>query len=148
MGKPSPGVRLEALACSWGADPSRESLSDFSGDLEGLLNWFSCAVVHGNLRYESVEHAFQAQKEASLRDQIRGAPTPEEAHRLGQKVNLPKNWNAKRLRIMETILRDKLCRHKSLKERLLRTKNCNIIMICVGISIGISISISTSISIS
>lgn len=72
--------------------------------------------------YPSGEHAFQAAKAGSLseHEQIRQAPTPLAAKRLGRNASLPENWDIRRRIVMLTLLRAKFAR-PDLSELLLCT---------------------------
>ena len=124
-------IALKRKAASWGANEDEESITGFQGGRwEALSNWFPATVVWSGKQYPSVEHAFQAAKAAAEPEQaeaIRKAASPKEAHALGQLVSLPPTWERQRLKLMETLLRDKFRRDSSLRERLLRTENKNLI---------------------
>jgi len=123
-------IALRRKAAAWGANEDEESITGFAGRWEALSNWFPATVVHGGKQYPSVEHAFQAAKasaELERAEEIRKAPTPKEAHALGQTVALPPGWERQRRQLMETLLRDKFRRDATLRERLLRTESKNLI---------------------
>ena len=124
-------IALKRKAASWGANEDEESITGFQGGRwEALSNWFPATVVWSGKQYPSVEHAFQAAKAAAEPEQaeaIRKAASPKDAHALGQLVSLPPTWERQRLKLMETLLRDKFRRDSSLRERLLRTENKNLI---------------------
>ena len=123
-------IALKRKAAAWGANEDEESITGFSGRWEALSNWFPATVVWSGKQYPSVEHAFQAAKAAAEPEQaeaIRKAASPKEAHALGQQLSLPLTWERQRLKLMETLLRDKFRRDGALRERLLRTENKNLI---------------------
>ena len=124
-------IALKRKAASWGANEDEESITGFQGGRwEALSNWFPATVVWSGKQYPSVEHAFQAAKAAAEPEQaeaIRKAASPKEAHALGQALSLPPTWERQRLKLMETLLRDKFRRDSALRERLLRTENKNLI---------------------
>ena len=115
-------IALKRKAASWGANEDEESITGFQGGRwEALSNWFPATVVWSGKQYPSVEHAFQAAKAAAEPEQaeaIRKAASPKEAHALGQLVSLPPTWERQRLKLMETLLRDKFRRDSSLRERV------------------------------
>lgn len=123
-------LALRRKAAAWGASEDQESVTSLTGRWEGLSNWFPAAVVHRGVRYKSVEHAFQAAKASdnpAARKAIRAAPGADAAHALGRKVALPAGWEARKLGLMEGLLRDKFRRDGALRERLFRTERMNLI---------------------
>ena len=124
-------IALKRKAASWGANEDEESITGFQGGRwEALSNWFPATVVWSGKQYPSVEHAFQAAKAAAepeRAEEISKVPTPKEAHALGQTVALPPGWERRRIKLMETLLRDKFRRDATLRERLLRTESKNLI---------------------
>ena len=123
-------IALRRKAAAWGANEDEESITGFTGRWEALSNWFPATVVWSGKQYPSVEHAFQAAKAAAEPEHaeaIRKAASPKEAHSLGQQVALPPTWERQRLKLMETLLRDKFRRDGALRERLLRTETKNLI---------------------
>ena len=123
-------IALRRKAASWGANEDYESITGFTGRWEALQNWFGSTVVHKGQTYPSVEHAFQATKAAAdeaSAEAIRKARTPKEAHALGQKVALPRDWERQKVPLMEALLRDKFRRDPALRERLQRAEKKNLI---------------------
>ena len=94
-------IALKKKAAEWGAHEDLETISSLAGRWEALANWFPCNVVAGGVTYKSVEHAFQAAKagaDAAAAEAIRSAPTPAQAHALGQKLPLPPDWERRKVR--------------------------------------------------
>lgn len=115
-------IALRRKAASWGANENEESISGFTGRWEALSNWFAAIVMWQGDFYPTVEHAFQAAKAAAdpeAQAAIKKAGSPKEAHALGRKVQLPSDWERRKLKVMEGLLRDKVramlpCRSLSL----------------------------------
>ena len=75
--------------------------------------------------WPSVEHFYQASKfsDPEMRDKIRLAPKPVIAKKLAQKYSgrIRADWTAMRDGVMERALRDKLARHRAIRELLMAT---------------------------
>ncbi|HET7714280.1 MAG TPA: NADAR family protein [Bauldia sp.] len=75
--------------------------------------------------WPSVEHYYQASKFADpeMRDKIRLAPKPVIAKKLAQKYSgrMRADWTTLRDDVMERALRDKLARHRTIRELLMTT---------------------------
>ncbi|KAL1522112.1 hypothetical protein AB1Y20_021754 [Prymnesium parvum] len=122
-------IALKRKAASWGANETEESITSLSGRWEALANWFGAKVMRDGVMYASAEHAFQAAKaaEPEKAEEIRKAKSPSEAHALGNQLALPRDWERRRVAVMEAVLRDKFRRDQALRERLLKTENKNLI---------------------
>lgn len=85
-------------------------ITSFSGRWAGLSNFAPCRIVdkEGNV-YASVEHAFQAAKtlDPAERAIVRACATPGMAKRAGRKVTMRKDWNGRRVAVMEYLLKQK-----------------------------------------
>jgi ribA/ribD-fused uncharacterized protein len=80
--------------------------------------------TYGEFVYETVEHYYQANKtRTSDRHLIRWAETPGIAKRMGQKVQLRSDWEAKKLIVMRSALGQKFAPGSMMAERLLETGN-------------------------
>lgn len=99
-------------------------INSFRGSYEFLSNFYPATVEYEGLFYPTVEHAFQAAKTVSVyqRAGILGRSTPALAKRMGRQVTLRPNWEDIKIRIMESLVRQKF-RDKELKEKLLATGN-------------------------
>src|SRR3972149_10957666 len=100
-----------------------EPITKWSGEFEFLRNDYLASVVYEGKTYPSVEHAFQAAKtgDEALRDSICKASTAREAKKLGRSItDLPADWDAKKLLIMEFLVRQKV-EGNELADRLMDT---------------------------
>ncbi|KAK3914321.1 Retrovirus-related Pol polyprotein from transposon 412 [Frankliniella fusca] len=90
----------------------------------------SCSPVdqYGRSR-PSVEHTFQAAKADSLeeKDWIHGAPTPEDAKRLGKLVPLEDNWDDVKVQVMLKCLTSKFAEGTRERDLLAKTKNAELV---------------------
>ena len=91
-------------------------------------------VKHGvlldDVRYDTVEHAYQAAKtiRPAEREEIRNAPTAGKAKRFGSVVTMRDDWSdALKLSIMEDLLRQKFAPGTRLAEQLLETGDAKLI---------------------
>lgn len=88
----------------------------------GWLSNFSPHGVHlDGHDWPTVEHYFQAQKfEAPLRqEEIRRAPTPARAKRLGRRAGIRADWLDRRLEVMRRAVTAKFLQHPDLFARLI-----------------------------
>jgi hypothetical protein len=104
------------------------TINDFDGEFRFLSNFFPAEVEFGGHLYPSTEHAFQAAKTLSEaeRSEIRSAPTPGKAKRLGRRVTLRTDWEAVKVQIMQTLVEKKFA-DRELKEKLLATGDAELI---------------------
>lgn len=85
------------------------AISSFTGRYIFLSNFFRSPVSLDGTEYPTVEHAFQATKSLDYhhRYTIRTMYSPGAAKRIDQRVKLRKDWEHRRLDIMEELLRRK-----------------------------------------
>lgn len=93
----------------------------FLGGDSFLSNFYSTDTKHRGRVYKSAEHLYQAAKcvKKSDLEKIRSVTTPKSAKILGRFVEIRPDWEAKKVDIMEKILRIKF-QKKSKLNRLLR----------------------------
>ena len=106
-----------------------ETIDNFNGYFEFLNNEFPTPVYYDGRIYKSVSHAFQAARsqEQHIREKIVRADTIMEMYEIAAKVEDPPDWIKIRLKIMETLVRDKFRRNKELREKLRATENRNLV---------------------
>lgn len=100
-----------------------DRIDNFNGYFDFLNNEYPCQVFFDGLLFKSVSYAYQASRstERHIREKISLADTPAELYEIASKIDDPENWNSKRLRMMEAIVRDKFRRNRDLRERLKAT---------------------------
>ena len=86
-----------------------EKVTRFSDKFEFLSNFSSSKIEYQGIIYPTVEHAYQAAKTMDMdkRQEIAYLRTPRAAKKAGKKLHLRKEWDDIKLRIMETLLREK-----------------------------------------
>ncbi len=113
----SEGLNKETGEAVYFYTPAFDALNNFSAHMVEL--W--------ERRFPTAEHAFQWRKFSEVRPdiakQVLDASCPEEAQRLAHqhKQDQPKDWQEKKVGIMEEILRAKLEQHETVRETLKRT---------------------------
>lgn len=85
------------------------AISAFRGRWAKLGNYSTCIVFYEGHAYQSVEHAYQAQKslDPAIQKMIRDQPTPAMSKKLARAVLLRPDWNEVKDGIMLTLLREK-----------------------------------------
>lgn len=108
-------------------------IDKFKGKYAFLSNFFPCKVLYGlildentelaDIIYASAEHAYQAQKALNRYDRLRikNCDTAGQAKRLGQKIEIRKDWDNVRDRVMLDVIRDKFHRNPLLGKKLIAT---------------------------
>lgn len=97
-------------------------IKKFQGEFFFLSNFYECSVTYKQLTFANNEAAFQAQKCLNDAEKIQFCKlNPTEAKKLGRKVNLRKDWEAVKVRIMEEIVRAKFTQDTELADKLLAT---------------------------
>ena len=97
-------------------------IDSFSGKYFFLSNFYKASVTYEGLTYPSSEAAYQAQKCIDPKDRKAfTAMEPAEAKRVGNEIELRKDWNDVKVFIMTEIVRAKFEQHPDLAERLLAT---------------------------
>ena len=99
------------------------TIVSFSREHRFLSNFFDSEVEFEGKKYATVEHAYQAAKtlDEGLREEIRLAPTPGKAKRLGQQVDLRKDWESVKISVMRDLLEKKFSPGSQLAKKLLET---------------------------
>ena len=91
--------------------PGSKVIDRFEGPHAFLSNFYPCPLVNpfaeaGAPVYPTLEHAFQAAKtnDPIERAQVRSAPTPGAAKRMGRRVTLRADWESSRVGVMRALL--------------------------------------------
>lgn len=100
----------------------------FHGDFGFLSNFYEASLWVDGHRYPSVEHAYQAAKAAdpATQQMIREAKTPSIAKRLGKSVQLPADWDARKVVVMARLVREKFS-NPLLRSLLLATEDATLV---------------------
>lgn len=98
------------------------SITVFDGEYAFLSNFYESKIVHKDMTFPTVEHAFQAAKSLSEEEQaaISIAKTPGIAKRLGRKVLLRPDWEEIKEKVMYECVKEKF-KEPVLREKLLNT---------------------------
>jgi ribA/ribD-fused uncharacterized protein len=86
-----------------------EPITAFRGRWTKLSNYSSCVVFYEGHAYQSVEHAYQAQKstDPAIQKAIRDCATPATAKKLARSVLMREDWETVKIPIMRDLLREK-----------------------------------------
>lgn len=103
-------------------------ITSFRNEYFFLSNFYPIEINFKGKKYSTAEHAFQAAKCANVVDEekIRRSPTPAIAKSIGRSVQLRKDWDLKKLEVMEEILKIKF-NNVRVKSLLQSTRNYQII---------------------
>lgn len=111
------------------SEKTPEKITRFRDKYAFLSNMHACPVtMPDGLTYASAETAFQAYKSSglSIRKQIKDL-SGRDAKRQGRKLPLRKDWNEIRVAVMTTAVLAKFSQNEDLKQKLLATKNMELI---------------------
>lgn len=99
-------------------------ITSFEGKYSFLSNFYACQTEYHNVKYPTSEHAYQAAKTANpiQKEAIRKADTPDDAKRLGRRVEIKSNWDEIKDEVMYEIVSNKF-KNKRMQAKLLATEN-------------------------
>ena len=110
------------------------AVTQFRGEHAYLSNFYPSPIHAPSIwadagDWPTVEHAFQAAKAVNSwdRQKIFNAPSPGQAKRLGNVVELRRDWQYVRLKIMDHLVSLKFGQHKDLRRLLLLSGNRDLI---------------------
>lgn len=94
----------------------------FDGDMFFLSNFYEYEIEYEGIKYPTNEHAFQAAKtlNEAKRREIAQAKTPGIAKRMGRNVELRKNWETIKERVMLECVREKF-KSGIMRQKLINT---------------------------
>lgn len=99
------------------------SILGFNGEYRWLSNFWEAKIVWRGKVWPTVEHAYQAAKFGSptVQEEIRSAPTPGKAKRMGREYQARIDWDGIKRDIMHELSRCKYEQHQDLRRKLLAT---------------------------
>jgi ribA/ribD-fused uncharacterized protein len=104
------------------------TINAFRGRWTKLGNYSPCLVFYNGHAYQSVEHAYQAQKslDPAVQEIIRHAQSPAVAKRLARQVKLRPDWETIKIQVMRDLLFEKFVQEPE-RTILLATGDANLI---------------------
>ena len=110
-------------AAAWAATQPASKIDSFSGPYRFLSNFWPAKVEFEGIVYPSAEHAYQSAKTMDMaeRRRIAAITEPGDAKRAGRALRQRADWEAVKLSVMETCVRDKFTRNADLRDKLLGT---------------------------
>lgn len=104
-----------------------QTIGFFPREYYFLDNFSAYQIQYEGILYPTVEHAYQAQKflqtAPEISEQIRTAASPHAAKKIAAENQMacPSDWDARKLLVMENLLRAKLHQHPYVRQKLLET---------------------------
>jgi hypothetical protein len=104
-------------------------INSFTGEYNFLSNFAPCSISYKGITYLSAEAAFQASKCADKQERLKFKTMKAgEAKKAGKEIiNLRSDWETVKVDIMREIIQIKFSSHPALTEKLLGTKNAELI---------------------
>lgn len=98
-------------------------ITSFSGPYRFLSNFYPCNVIFEDVKYPSVEHAYQAAKttDKEARKRIAKLFSPGRAKQAGRRLDLRQDWEQIKLGVMGTLVDRKFRKDPRLRRLLLET---------------------------
>jgi len=107
-----------------------DAITSFTREHEWLSNfWTGHVLIYSERRWKSAEHAYQAMKCRTFPEQERirlEAPKPIDAKRMGNRVILRPNWDARKIGYMKAILNHKFADKSELARWLIATGDAHL----------------------
>ena len=105
-------------------------IDSFTDYFDFLHNNFQTPVYFSGILYPSVSHAYHAARsnDERTRRAILNAETFQSLGNIALRINDPIDWQEKKVKIMEQLVRDKFRRSKELQERLKLTEGRDLVM--------------------
>ena len=100
-------------------------INEFRGEHAFLSNFYPSEIEFGEIKYPTVEHAYQAAKTINDAERVLIAmqKTPSKAKKVGQKVSIRPDWEDAKVGIMLNLIRQKFKNDIKLRNKLLATGN-------------------------
>ena len=105
------------------------SINKFEGYYNFLSNDFPAWVCYEGLVYPSVNTRFQPKRtdDYEVRKKLSVVEDVEEFRNIAMSIKNPEDWNQRKSKVMEILLRDKFKRSKDLQAKLMGTKDKKLI---------------------
>lgn len=122
-------ISIEQYRDTWLAEKMDEFIGFYPREFFCLDNFSSFAVIHGGVKYPTVEHAYQSLKFVDtvpeIAKEIAECFSAHEAQKIAyaNKDKQNPNWDEIKVDIMEELLRLKLEQNPYVKKKLLQTKD-------------------------
>ena len=98
-------------------------IKEFKNQYFFLSNFYECPIYYNKLVFCNAEAAFQAQKAINEKDQYKFINlSASQARKLGKTVQLRKDWEKIKDNVMYEIVKRKFTINKELQQKLLETK--------------------------
>jgi len=90
-----------------------------------LSNFYQSSFLYHGTFWSTIEHAYQAAKckDLEMNEYIHSLSHPTEARKVGNRVDLRKDWEEVKVEIMTDLVLCKFTQNKKLKNKLLETEN-------------------------
>ena len=105
-------------------------IDSFTGYFDFMHNNFQTPVYYEGILYPSVTHAYHAARSTDERTRraILNSETFQILGNIAIRIEDPPDWQEKKVKIMEQLLRDKFRRSKELQEKLRTTEHRELVM--------------------
>lgn len=104
---------------------TQKKIAAFFGEYDFLSNFFTREFVYRGQKFQTSEHAYQAEKAKYEDDyeRIRTAYSPGAAKKIGQTIALRDDWELVKVDVMRNVVKEKFTQHPDLIARLLATED-------------------------
>jgi len=100
------------------------TIDKFDGDYRWLSNFYPTEVTYEDIKYPTVENAYQAAKTLDIQQRVPfEIMTPSGAKAAGRALVMRKDWNSVKLHVMNQLVFQKFMFNEDLKEKLMETEN-------------------------
>lgn len=103
-------------------------INSFKGEYRFLSNFYPCFINYEGLNFNTVEHAYVAAKSLDLEERkfISNIETAGKAKKYGRSVDLRRDWDLVKLKIMEELVYKKFTGSYRLSQLLISTGESHI----------------------
>ena len=107
---------------------SKDVIGPFDGQYNWLSNFYICHVPYNGLFYRNAEAAYQAQKttDPEIREDFENLD-PLKAKRKGRRLELRKDWEEMKVKIMKEVVKSKFMSNPDLRNKLIATGDADLV---------------------